>query len=733
MSWLELGDWRERAKSFSQMAGVQGRQVTVADAAGDTDRYSAAAVNANLFSLLGASPQLGRTFTDADDRQGGEPVVIIADVLWNRRYGRDPHILGRVIQINTKPHTVIGVMPPRFQFPVDQYLWLPLSQYAVNQDRAARNMPVFARIRSDVTLEQARQEADAIASNLAKTFPSSNAGVGAYVQRIYDWAIPSDVTLIVLTMMGSVTMVLLIACFNVANLMLARAAARSREMAIRTALGAGRTRILRQLLTESVFVALCSVPLGLLCAYGGLKLMDISIPPGQVPYFIHWAINGRAFAYSIVVAALTGIVFGLAPALQASKADLQEAMKEGGRGSAGVTRVWLRNTLVIAEVALSLVLLVGASLFVRSFVNLRQATIGFDTAPLLTLRFFMPPEHYPTPDSKQRRVEDVLRRVGAVPGVQSAFASNMVPLGGGGGATRIVVDGHAVQKGQEPQIGLVGVTAHMLGTLGIPVARGRELTETESLMRAPLAVVNQTMAKRFWPNDDALGRTFHTLTSNPADSVTYTVVGVAPDIRQQETDDTDPISPIAYVAYPYGITANTGLTIRVSGDPLTIAAPVRAALRDADSTMAVFQMQSMDELRRRGYWEYFLFGWMFSLFGGIALLLAAIGVYGVLSYVVEQRTQEIGVRVALGASRANVLGLVVVQGVRLAIAGVVVGVIGSYFVMPVIKSQLVNVSPTDPWSFIGVSIFLAAVAFVASYVPARRATAVDPLVALRAE
>src|SRR5262249_4412044 len=299
------------------------------------------------------------------------------------------------------------------------------------------------------------------------------------------------------------TMVLLIACFNVANLMLARAAARSREMAIRTALGAGRGRILRQLLTESVFVALCSVPLGLLCAYGGLKLMDSSIPQGEVPYFIHWAIDGRAFAYSIAVAALTGIVFGLAPALQASKADLQEAMKDGGRGSAGVTRVWLRNTLVIAEVALSLVLLVGASLFVRSFVNLRQATIGFDTAPLLTLRFFMPPEHYATPDSKQRRVEDVLRRVAAVPGFQSAFGSNMVPLSGGGGDARIAIDGRAVEKGHEPHIGFVGVTAHMLGTLGVTVARGRELTDTESLMRAPVAVINLTMAKRFWPHDDA--------------------------------------------------------------------------------------------------------------------------------------------------------------------------------------------------------------------------------------
>jgi len=731
LSWLDFLDWRERVTSYGAIAGVQYRQVTVGDGGGDTDRYAGAAVSANMFSLIGASPQLGRTFNEQDDRQGGDPVVIISDDLWNRRYGRDPGILGRVIQVNTRAHTVVGVMPPRFQFPENQYLWVPLAQYAVNPQRAARNLTVFAKLRDGVTFAQAQQEAAAIGANLAKTFPDTNEGWGGFIEGIYDWAIPSDVKLIVLTMMGSVTMVLMIACFNVANVMLARAAARSREMAIRTALGAGRGRILRQLLTESVFVSLCSVPLGLLCAYGGLKLMDMSIPEGEVPYFIHWAINSRALGYSIGVAALTGIIFGLAPAIQASKADLQEAMKDGGRGSAGVTRVWLRNLLVIGEVALSLVLLVGASLFVRSFVNLRQATIGFDTAPLLTLRFFMPPERYPTPDSKLRRVEDILRRLAALPGVQAAFASNMIPLGGGGGQLRVAIDGHAVAKGQEPQIGFVGVTPHMLQTLGLTVARGRALTDTEAMTRAPFAVINQTMAKRFWPNDDALGRTFHTL--NPADGGTFTVVGIAPDIRQRETDETDQISPAAYVAYPFGITANTGLTIRVGGDPLTIAAPVRATMRDADSAIAVFQMQSMEELRRRGYWEYFLFGWLFSLFGGIALLLAAIGVYGVLSYAVEQRTQEIGVRVALGASRSNVLTLVVSQGVRLALAGVAVGVIGSYFVMPVIKSQLVRVSPTDPQSFIGVSIFLTAIAFVASYVPARRATSVDPLVALRAE
>ena len=729
-SWLELLDWKERSRSFSAIGGVLYRSFTVSDG-GDSDRYAGAAISHELFPILGESPQLGRGFTAEDDRPNGEPVVLISDDLWRIRYSYDPGIIGRVIQVNSKPHTVIGVMPRKFRFPENQYLWLPLAEIGVTDQRGARALDVFARLKDGVTLEQARREADAVAAGLAAEFPTTNQGRGANLETMYKWAIPDDVTLIVLTMMGAVTMVLLIACFNVANLMLARASSRSREMSIRTALGAGRGQILRQLLTESVIVGLCSVPLGLLCAAGGLKLMDMSIPPDDIPYFITWSLDFRSFLYSIGVAALAGIVFGLAPAIQASRADLQEALKEGGRGMSGGGRAWLRNALVVAEVALSLLLLIGASLFVRSFLNLQLANGGFDAAPLMTMRFYMGNEQYPTPQSKVQRTEDILRRVEALPGVQAAFASNMIPLSGGGGFSRILIDGQPFETGKEPGIGFTGVTPHMMKTLGLTVTRGRELTDTEAVTRAPYAVINQAMARRFWPNADPLGRRFRTL--NEQDGGWFTIVGVVPDIRQGELDNADPIDPCAYVSFAFGAFPNTGLTIRAAGDPALVSAPVREAIRASDPRMAVFQVATMKELRERGYWQYFLFGWMFSLFGGIALLLAAIGVYGVLSYSVAQRTQEIGVRMALGAARRDVLKLVVVQGVRLAIVGVLIGIVGSYFVTPIIRSELVNVSPTDPASFIGVSIFLTMIAFVASYVPARRAMAVDPLVALRSE
>lgn len=730
LSWLDLQDWKERARGFSAIGGVQFRSFTVSDG-GDADRYAGAAISHELFPLLGKSPQIGRSFTAEDDRPGAEPVVLISDDLWKRRYNSDPAIVGRAIQVNSRPHTVLGVMPPQFRFPENQYLWLPLSEFAISQQRGARGLQVFARLRDGVTLEQAQKDADAVAANLAAAFPDSNEGWGARVMSMRAWAIPDDVTLIILTMMGAVTMVLLIACFNVANLMLARASSRSREISIRTALGAGRGQILRQLLTESVIVALVSVPLGMACASGGLKLMDMSIPPDDIPYFIHWELNLRAFLYAIVVAGLTGIIFGLAPAIQASKADLQEALKEGGRGTAGGGRAWVRNMLVVAEVALSLLLLIGASLFVRSFLNLQQANGGFDPAPLMTMRYYMANEQYPTPESKVQRTEDILRRIEALPGVQAAFASNMIPLSSGGGFSQILIEGRPFEKGKEPGIEYIGVSPRMLATLGLSIVRGRELTGTEAMSKAPYAVINQAMAKKFWPNEDPLGRRFRTL--NEADGGWFTIVGVAPDYRHGELDNTEPIEPCAYVSLAFGAFPNTGLTIRASGDPALISAPAREAIRASDPRIAVFQAATMSELRQRGYWQYFLFGWMFSLFGGIALVLAAIGVYGVLSYSVEQRTQEIGVRMALGAGRRDVLKLVVLQGVKLALVGVTLGVVGSFFVTPILETQLVNVSPKDPLSFTGVSIFLTSIAFVASYVPARRAMAVDPLVALRSE
>ncbi|MBI1875651.1 MAG: ABC transporter permease [Acidobacteria bacterium] len=730
VSNANLRDWRERNQVFADLAGYQGRSLTLADT-GDPERYRGAAISWNLFPLLGVKPALGRGFTRDDDRLGAEPVMIISDEIWHRRYQADPSIIGRRVLLNGAPRTLIAVMPPKFQFIESQQIWLPLDPFVHDQPRGSRNLAVFARLKPDASLDRARWDMDAVTARLSTDYPTENDGWGVRIRPIAEDFIPPNVRLVILTMMGAVTLVVIVACANLANLMLARAGARRREISIRAALGAGRLRIARQLLTEAVLLALASVPLGLVLARVGLDLLDRAMPPGQVPYYIHWELNVDVLVYSFVIAACTGVVFGLAPAVQAAKLNLTESLKEGGHGSTvGSRRARLRNSLVVAEVALSVVLLVGASLFVRSFLNLQNAQGGFDTAPLMTMRFFMSGESYTTDEPRARRVEDIVRRIEGLGGVQSAFASNLIPLGGGGDGGRVIVEGRTVPRAEEPSIGFTGVTSHFFRTLNVPLVSGRDFSDAEGQARVPVAVINQAMAKRVWPNENPIGRRFR-LDREPVEW--FSVIGISQNVRHGDISDEDPIGPNAYVPFPYGSFPNTGLTIRVAGEPAGITAAAREQIRASDAGLPVFEVRTMEEVRQLGFWEDRIFGWLFSIFAAVALLLAVIGVYGVLSYAVSQRTQEMGVRVALGAGRGDVLRLIVGQGVRLAAIGVAVGLVGSFAVTRVIRTLLFNVTPTDPGSFIGVSVFLVLIAALASYAPARRAIAVDPLIALRAQ
>jgi putative ABC transport system permease protein len=429
---------------------------------------------------------------------------------------------------------------------------------------------------------------------------------------------------------------------------------------------------------------------------------------------------------------LTGLVFGLAPALQAGRLNIQEVLRDGARGSGqSGRRARVRNALVIAEVALSLVLLIGASLFVRSYLNMQSASPGFETSQLLTLRFYMTGDAYEAEERKSQRVEDIVRRIEGLPGVQSAFASNFIPLDAGGGGGNVIVDGRTAAKGEEPFISFVGVTPHLQKTMGLSLLKGRDFTDAEGASRTAVSVINNTMAKKLWPDTDPVGGRFRLVDTEPAEW--FTVIGVAPDIQQYQMDNDTPPQSMAYVPYPYGATANTGVVVRTAADPASLTAAVRSEIRAADPGLAIFNVRTMEDLRRLGFWQFRLFGFMFGIFGAAALFLAGIGVYGVLSFSVSQRTQEMGVRIALGAQRANVLRLVVRQGVTLAMIGVVVGMVGAFGITRVIASLLYNVAPTDPVSFGGVAIFLTVIAFLASYLPARRAMTVDPIVALRNE
>ena len=726
-------DWQREAKSFQQMAALDQRSLAISGATDDEpERVEGSAISWNYFPMLGIRPHLGRTFREDEDRFGAEPVVLLSHELWTRRYRADPSIVGKPITVNETPRVVVGVMPPRFKFPQNQEAWIPLAPMHEKSTRTNSGVQVMARLAPGVTREQADREIAAIFKRLAEQYPEPLGKWEASAHDLQKELIPDDVQLIILTMFGAVTFVLLIACANVANLMLARATARGREIAIRAALGAGRARIVRQLLTESVIVAVLAGAVGIPLAFWGLTLLDDAIPAADaIPYYIDWRMDGRAVAYTLVVSALTGIVFGLVPALRATSSNLQTTLREGGRGSgAGVRHNRLRSGLVVLEVALSVILLVGASLFVRSFVNLQRATGGIDSSPLMTMRFYLPGDSYDSLTARALRVEDVVRRVEALPGVVAATGSVTIPLGGGGLGSNVLIDGRAVEKGEEPNIFWTAVTGHWTKTVGMQLVAGRDLTEGEAADSSPVAVINQTFAKQIFPNEPAVGRRFRFANDTAAPWIT--IVGVAADISVGGIDSR--MRPQAFLPLRYFVSRNTGLTIRVAaGSPASVVAGVRRELRSSDPKIPIFEVQTMDELKALGFWENRLFGWMFSIFGGIALLLAAIGVYGVIAYGVSQRTQEIGVRVALGAGRRDVLRLIIGQGVLLAAVGVAFGIAGAFGVTRVVTSILYNVSPSDPLSFVGVSLFLTSVAVAASYIPARKAMGVDPLIALKHE
>jgi putative ABC transport system permease protein len=542
--------------------------------------------------------------------------------------------------------------------------------------------------------------------------------------------VPQDVTQIVLLMMAGVTLVLFIACSNVANLQLARASARRREISVRAALGAERKRIVTQLLTESVVVSLLSVPIGLVLAQLGSRAIFDMMPPDDVPYYITWQVDWRSFVFSVAVAASTAVLFGLAPALQATRGNLHGDLKEGTRGNS-VRSSPLRSGLVVLQLSLAAVSLIGALLFVRTFSNLDTYDVGFDTAPILTMRFALTGEEYRDGEARRRRVEDVVKRVEATPGVVAAAASSFVPLDGGGIGANIVVDGRPTEKGQEPSIDFIGVTPHFHRTLGVSMTSGQDFTDAEGWSQTPVAVVNETMAKMFWPDRPAVGGRFR-LASGPLKDW-FTVTGVAPDIQHDDINPESQRYPVAYVPYTYQHAANPGLLIRASGPPGGLVSAVRQQIRESEPNSPISAVFTMDEVRAAGYWEYGIFGWVFGTIGVVGLLLAAIGVYGVLSYSVSQRTPEIGVRIALGAGRPAVLWLIVSHGMWLAGIGVLLGLGLAAVAMPQARQFFFEISPYDALVYSSVAVFLLAVAFLASALPALRATKVDPLVALRGE
>ncbi|HZB45212.1 MAG TPA: ABC transporter permease, partial [Pyrinomonadaceae bacterium] len=702
-----------------------------------TERVEGTAVSASTFPLVDARPALGRTFTPEEEEDGKHFVTVLGDGLWKRRFGSDPEVVGRQISLNGRPYTVVGVMPPNHQFPPSGgELWVPLGFDA--EDRATRGnhfMRVVGRLRPGVSEEQARGELSSLAARAAEQYPDTNTGRNFFMESLVA-SYTRGPRPFLTVLLGAVGFVLLLACANVANLLLVRAASRQKEVAIRMALGASRWRLVRQLLTESVMLALLGGLLGLLFAVWGVDLMASGVPASLGRYMPNWenvGLNLNAFYFTLAVSVGTGIVFGLAPALQATRTNFNESLKEGGRTSgSGLGRNRLRAALVVSEVTLSLILLIGAGLMVRSFVRLLETEPGFEAANLLVADLSLAGDRYKERPARIDFQQQLLQRVAALPGVERAAAVNLVPLSRSNTSSNFQIDGEPEPpKGQEPSANFRTGSPNYVETMRIPLKRGRHLDERDNRADAPRAlVVNEVLVKKYFGDKDPLGRRLNF--GDAAENGSWEVVGVVGNIKHESLEEE--ISSEVYVPHAKSPWSYMAVVVRTSGgDPLQLFPAVEGEVRSLDREQPLFGARTMEQVVAESLAPQRVTMGMLAVFACIALLLAAIGIYAVMSYTVAQRTHEIGIRMALGAQPGTILRMVVGQGMLLAVVGIVVGLVAAFFLMRGMTRILYGVSATDPATFVGISLALALVALAANFFPARRATKVDPMVALRYE
>ena len=724
-------DWRDRSRSFEQMAARHNGSFVLTDE-GEPERVIADRVTANFFTTLGVRPLLGRAFLPEEDRMGGDDrVVVLSHGYWQRRFGGDARVVGRPIQLSGRPWTVVGIAPPDFRFSRAVDLWAP-TRADTTLPRRAEYLDLIGRLKPGVTVEQAGADVAAVVRQLAEQYPETNARITSEVVGLQEDLV-KGVRPALYAFMGAVALVLLIACANVANLLLARAATRDREVAVRIALGAGRGRLIRQLLTESMVLALLGGAAGIALASWGVAVVratSVQFLPRQ--YEI--GMNPTVVVFSLVLAVGTGLLFGLAPAVRLTRDSLRASLHEGARGSTGGALARLRNSLVLAEVALAMVLLVGAGLLVRSFDKLTRVDLGFEPAGVLTYSVTIPSAKFPDAAQLPPIYHSVLERSRALPNVRAVGVSTNLPMGESNYLT-YAVEGEP-PRAHNPNAPPVDVqpftvSAGYLEALRIPLRRGRLLQPTDGAAATPVAVINDEMVRRVFGDRDPIGRriTF----GNPTDSATMwmTIVGVVGDVAQEGV--TAKPYPQLYTPVDQNPARNVIVSIRTDRDPLLLASAARAAVRAVDRDLVVNDVQPLEVRVAQSIARPRLSVWLLAGFATVALLLAAIGIYGVMAYTVAQRTREIGVRMALGADPMGVKRLVVWQGMQPALIGVGVGMVAAFGASRYIASLLYDVSPLDPVTFVLVPCFLATIALCATYIPARRATRVSPTVALQSE
>lgn len=728
-------DVKNQNQVFENIAAIDMRSFNLTGD-GEPERVEANGVTASFFPLLGVRPALGRTFLDEEDKPGANRVVIIDYNLWQQRYGGQPNIIGRGLALNGEKYEVVGVMPKGFQFMNSKVgIWVPIAFTSEQlQSRGRHYLRVVARVKQGVTLAQADAQVRSIYQRIVQDNPETADRLAGYAKPMRD-ELAGDVRRPLLVLLVAVGFVLLIACANIANLLLSRAASRRREMAVRAALGASRLRILRQLLIESLLLAVVGSALGLLLATWSFAFLQRLIPDGLV-HSTKLRIDLPVLGFTLLVTLLTAVIFGIAPAFQASRIDLNEALKQGGGRSglnAGGNR--LRSTLVVVEVALALVLLVGAGLLIQTFFKLQDQYSSLQAESVLTMRTVLPRTKYKEHAQRANFLKQVLDRVKTLPGVVAAGYSTSVPLEWKGGTNGFAVEGRSIEQAQLGGLSYDAnhrqISTDYFKAMGIPLQQGRTFNDGDNEQSIYVAIINETMARQYWPGENPVGKRIKL--GDPADPELpwTTIVGIAGDVRQMGVDE--PVKPEMYFPYQQSIEpfyTPRDLVIRTSVDPLSLVAAARNEIHQVDPDQPISNVRTMAQVLGEETSSRRLGMTLLTVFAGLALLLATLGIYGVLAYFVVQHTQEIGVRMALGAQRSDILKLVLKKGMALALLGVAIGLIGAFALTRLMASLLYGVGSADPLTYASIAILLTVVAFLACYLPARRATKVDPMTAL---
>ena len=740
VSIAAFADWQNQGESFEAVSILDANRYAFTGS-GTPERVGGARVSASFFDLMSVTPIMGRTFSPEEDKPGANTVVVISHALWQSRFGADADVCGKTIMLDGRSYTIIGVMPKGFQFPktedlpsyfqtsAQSDLWTPIGLTGEQlANRESHNKSVIARLKPGITVARAQSEIEAISNRIAEQYPEAR-GWGAKVVLMKEQLV-GDLRVALFVLLGAVGFVLLIACANVANLLLARAASRQKEIAVRSALGASRLRIIRQLLTESVMLSLAGGVIGILLAVWGINVL-LAISPSSIPRKHEISIDGYVLAFTFTVSLVTGVLFGLAPAFQVSRFNLSETLKEGARGSTA-GHAPLRSLLVVAEVALSLVLLIGAGLLLNSFSRLLGINPGFDPKNVLAMKISVGPS-YEDDDQKQVRLfQQIIEKVKALPGVESAGAVSDLPLGGGEEIDQFTVEGLPAPSNYSdtPLADFRFIDDGYFSTLKIPLVAGRNFSEQDIKTAPPVIIINESFARRFFADNDPIGKRV-----KPGDYESRapwaTIVGVAKDVKhttlEQET------RPQLYFPYQQKLWGMLTIVARSNSGAKSLSAAMRNAVWEVDKDQPITSLRMMEEYLADSVSQKRFNAILLAAFAIVAMLLASVGIYGVMSYTVTQRTHEIGIRIALGAKQRDVFKIVVGQGLKLTLAGVAIGLGAAFALTRLMESLLYNVSATDPVTFIVISIVLAGVALGACFVPARRATKVDPMVALRYE